>query len=164
VKRVLASLAVVVLVASIGTGLLIWQLAKDPPPEHPEISAYTDGQLARIGPYFYCNVRNLEECENTRTEGELVVDRRHPVQLSVPPAISRGLWLLASSYEDGDVVETFRAHSRLAVTIPTYDPVRGKLLGIAVQLPTIARNEANEEFPVPHAEWSVRTVWPQPAP
>jgi hypothetical protein len=164
VKRVLASLAVVVLVASIGTGVLIWWLAQSPPPKHPQISAYTDGQLDRVGPYFYCNVRNLDECDNAGAEGELVVDRRHPIQVSVPPAISRGLWLLASSYEDGDVVQTFRPHTRVAVTVPTYDSQRGKLLGIAVQLPTIARTEEGEEVPVPHAEWSVRTVWPQSAP
>jgi hypothetical protein len=160
VKRVIASLAVVVVVASIGTGVLIWRLAQHPPPKHPQISAYTDGQLARVGPYLYCNVRNLNECENPRTEGELAVDRRHPVQLSVPPTISRGLWLLASSYEDGDVVQTFRARTTLAVTIPTYDPQRGRLFGIAVQLPTIVTNQAGEEFPIMHAEWSVKTVWP----
>ena len=48
--------------------------------------------------------------------------------------------------------------------IPTVDPDRGRLFGLAVQLPTLVRDEAGNEFPVPHAEWSVRTVWPQPAP
>jgi hypothetical protein len=163
VKRVLASLAVVVLVASIGTGLLIWRLSQHPPPEHPEISAYTHGQLARVGPYFYCNVRNLNECENPRAEGELAVDRRHAVQLSVPPAIARGLWLLVRSYEGGDVVDTYRAHTRMAVTIPTYDALRGKLFGIAVQLPTLV-NINGETEPAPHAEWSIKTNWAQPAP
>jgi hypothetical protein len=164
VKRVFAALAVVAVVASIGTGVLIWRLAQNPPPKHPQISAYTNGQLARLGPYFFCNVRNLDECDTPQTEGELVVDRRHPVQVSVPPAISRGLWLLVSSYEDGDVVQTFRAHSTLATTVPTYDAGRGRLFGIAVQLPTIVRNEAGDEIPYPHAEWSVRTVWPQSTP
>lgn len=159
-KRVIAALAVVVVVASIATGVLVWRLSQNPPPKHPEISAYTDGQLARVGPYFYCNVLNLTECDTPQTEGELVVDRRHPVQLSVPPAISRALWVLVRSYESGDVVETIRAHTKLAVTIPTYDPLRGRLFGIAVQLPTIARNEAGEEIPWLHAEWSVRTNWP----
>ena len=159
-KRVVAALAAVAVVASIATGVLIWRLAQTPSPQHPQISAYTDGQLARIGPYFYCNVRDLNDCDTPQTTAELVVDRRHPVQVSVPPAISRGLWLLASSYEDGDVVQTFRAHSRMAVTVPTYDARRGKLLGIAVQLPTLARDEAGEEIPLPHAEWSIKTVWP----
>ena len=35
----------------------------------------------------------------------------------------------------------------------------GKLTGIVVQLPTLVRDEAGNEFPVPHAEWSVRTTW-----
>jgi hypothetical protein len=164
VKRVLAALAVVVVVASIGTGVLIWRLAQTPPPKHAQISAYTDGQLARTGPYRYCNVLNPTECENPQTDGELTVDRRHPVQLSVPPAISRALWILVRSYEDGDIVETFRPHTTLAVTIPTYDPRRGRLFGLAVQLPTLVRDEAGNEFPFAHAEWSVRMVWPQPAP
>jgi len=46
------------------------------------------------------------------------------------------------------------------VTIPTVDPHHGKLLGLAVQLPTLARDSDGNEFPLPHAEWSVRTVWP----
>jgi hypothetical protein len=163
VKRVLAALAVVVLVASIGTGVLVWRLSQHPPPDRPEISAYTDGQLARVGPYFYCNVQNLNECDDTGAEGELTVDRRHVVQLSVPPAISRGLWLLVRSYEGGDIVDTFRAHTKMAVTIGTYDPQRGKLFGIAVQLPTLVNIDGETE-PAPHAEWSIRTNWPQSTP
>jgi Protein of unknown function (DUF2771) len=33
------------------------------------------------------------------------------------------------------------------------------LTGIAVQLPTLVRDENGNEFPWPHAEWSVATVW-----
>ena len=58
-----------------------------------------------------------------------------------------------------DVVDEFRPDTKLAVTIPTVDPHRGRLFGLAVQLPTLVRDEAGNEFPVPHAEWSVRTVW-----
>lgn len=161
-KRVLAAWAVVVVVASIGTGVLVSRLAQHPPPKHPEISAYTDGQLARVGPYFYCNVLDLSQCEKPQNDGELVVDRRHPVQLSVPPAVSRGLWFLVRSYEGGEITETFRAHTTLAATIPTYDPHRGRLFGLAVQLPGLFEDE--EGNPYLQAEWSIRTVWPQPAP
>ena len=163
-KRVLAAWAVVVIVASIGTGVLIWRLAKTPPPKHPEISAYTDGQLARVGPYFYCNVLNLNECDNPQTVGKLAVDRRHPVQLSVPPAIGRAPWLLGRVYEDSDVLEEFGPDSTLAVTIPTVDPHRGKLTRIVVQLPTLVLDEEGNEQPSWHAEWSIETNWPQPAP
>ena len=120
-KRVLAALAVVVVVASALTGVLIWRLAQHRPPEHPEISAFSHGHLVRVGPYRYCEVLNPTDCETPRTDAELIVDPRHPVQLSVPPAIAHAPWVLVRSYEDGDVVD---------------------------------------EFPVPHAEWSVRTVWP----
>ena len=159
-KRVLAALAVVAVVASAVTGLLIWHLAQDPPPEHPEISAYSHGQLVRVGPYRYCEVLNPTDCETPKTDGELTVDPRHPVQLSVPPAIARAPWILVRSYEGADVVDEFRPDTKLAVTIPTVDPRRGRLFGVAVQLPTLVRDAAGNEFPWPHAEWSVRTVWP----
>jgi hypothetical protein len=160
VNRVLAALAVVVVVAAGLTGVLIWRLAQDPPPKHPEISAYSDGQLVRVGPYRYCEVLNPTDCETPRTDGELTVDPRHPVQLSVPPAIARAPWVLVRSYEGADVVDEFRPDTKLAVTVPTVDPHRGRLFGVAVQLPTLVRDEAGNEFLLPHAEWSVRTVWP----
>jgi hypothetical protein len=159
VKRLFAALAVVVVVASALTGVLIWRLTQDAQPEHPEISAYSHGQLVRVGPYRFCEVLNPTDCETPRTDGELTVDPKHPVQLSVPPAIARAPWILVRSYEGADVVEEFRPDTKLAVTIPTVDPHRGRLFGIAVQLPTLVRDEAGNEFPVPHAEWSVRTVW-----
>jgi hypothetical protein len=160
VKRVLAALVVVVVVASALTGVLIWRLARHPPPKHPEISAYSHGQLVRVGPYRYCEVLNPTNCETPKADGELTVDARHPVQLSVPAAIARAPWILVRSYEGADVVDEFRPDTKLAVTIQTVDPQRGRLFGVAVQLPTLVRDEAGNEFPVPHAEWSVRTVWP----
>jgi hypothetical protein len=166
VKRVLAALAVVVVVASVATGVLIWRLAQHPPSEHPEISAYSHGHLTRVGPYRYCEVVDPTDCENPETIGELAVTSRHPVQLSVPPAIARAPWLLLRAYEDSEspLVDEFRPGTRLAVTIPTVDARYGKLTGVVVQLPTLVRDEAGNEFRLPHAEWSVRTVWPQPAP
>jgi hypothetical protein len=161
VKRVLAALAVVVVVASAATAVLIWRLARTPPPPHPEISVYTDGQLVRIGPYLYCDVNDLNDCETPRTVGKLAVDGRHPVQLSVPPAIARAPWLLGRAYEDSDVLEEFAPDSTLAVTIPTVDPRRGKLTRIVVQLPTLVVDEKGNELPSWHAEWSIETVWPQ---
>ena len=160
-KKVLAVLAAVVVVACVATGVLIWRLTRDPAPEHPEISAYTHGQLVRVGPYRYCDVFEITKCDFPETIGELVVTSRDPVQLSVPPSIARAPCVLLRAYEgSGDsVVEEFRPDTTLAVTIPTVDPRRGRLTGIAVQLPTLVRDEQNNEFPWPHAEWSVRTVW-----
>ncbi len=157
-KRVLFALAVVVVVACAATGVLIWRLTRDPAPKYPEISAYSHGQLVRVGPYRYCAVLDPTDCEVFEEQGELPVTERGAVQLSVPPAIARAPWVLLRQYEDSDVIEEFRPDSRLAVTIPTMDPRRGKLTGLAVQLPTLIRVDGNE-VPAPHAEWSVRTVW-----
>jgi hypothetical protein len=93
--------------------------------------------------------------------GELTVTSRNPVQLSVPEAIFAAPWVLLRVYEgpDDSLVETFAPNTKRAVTIPTVDPRRGRLTGIAVELPTLVRDEQGSEFPVPHAEWSVSTVW-----
>jgi hypothetical protein len=160
VNRVLAAaLAVVVVLASIGTGVMIWLLGRDRAPQLPEISAYSHGNLTRVEPYRYCEVLDLTACRIPETMGELAVDARHPVQLSVPPAIARAPWVLVRAYEDADVVDEFRPDTRLAVTIPTVDPRHGRLTGVVVQLPTLVRDEVGNEFPLPHAEWSVHTVW-----
>lgn len=160
-KRVIVVLAAVAVLASIGTGALIWRLHRTPAPTHPEISAFTHGQLVRVGPFRFCDVLNITKCDLPETVGELTVDPRDPVQLSVPPAIARAPWVLIRAYEGGDpAVDEFRPDTRLAVTIPTVDPRRGRLTGLAVQLPTLIRDEQNNVFPWPHAEWSVATVWP----
>ena len=161
-KKGLAVLVAVALLASAATAVLVWRLTRTPPPKHPEISAYTHGQLVTVGPYKYCDVFNPTQCEVPKAMGELTVTSRNPVQLAVPEAISRAPWVLLRAYEgpEDSVVETFAPNTRRAVTIPTVDPRRGRLTGIAVELPTLVRDEQGNEFPVPHAEWSVSTVWP----
>ncbi|HEX3548030.1 MAG TPA: DUF2771 domain-containing protein [Mycobacterium sp.] len=159
-RRVLAAFAVVVVVASIATGVLIWRLTRGHRQELPAISAYSHGQLVRVGPYRYCEVLNPTKCAMYGSQGELAVTNRHPVQLSVPEAIAKAPWVLLREYEGGDTTGEFAPNSRLAVTIPTTDVHHGKLKGIAVMLPTLVRDEEGNEIPVPHAEWSVRTVWP----
>ena len=154
-------LATVAVVAAVATGLLIWRLTRNPASEHPVISAYTHGELVVVGPYKYCDVNDLRRCEIPRAIGELSVTSRNPVQLSVPESISRAPWVLLRAYEgpDDTVVETFARNTTRAVTIPTVDPRLGRLTGIAVELPTWVRDEQGNEFPLPHAEWSVSTVW-----
>lgn len=160
-KRAVALLAVVVLLSTAGTGVLVWQLSKDHGPRYPEISAFSHGTTVRVGPYFYCDVVNLDACENPETTGELTVTSRNPVQLSVDPAIAKAPWLLLRTYEDADapVAQEFRPGAAQAIAVPSVDALYGKLTGIVVQLPTLVRDEAGNEFPLPHAEWSVRTVW-----
>lgn len=158
-KRVIAALAAVAVLATSGSAVLVWQLSRHPGPTHPEISAFTHGQLVRVGPYEYCNVYNPTECDTPQTMGELTVNTRDAVQLSVPPAISRAPWWLRLTYESYEQsVEEFKPGSTLAVTIPTVDPRYGKLIGFVVQLPTVVLVDG-EEKPAVHAEWSVRTNW-----
>jgi Protein of unknown function (DUF2771) len=156
-----ALLAAVVVLASAGAGLGAWLLARERGPQRPEISAYTHGHLTRVGPYLYCNVLNLGDCQTPQALGELPVNERDPVQLSVPTVIGRAPWRLLRVYEDptNTTSTLFRPDSRLAVTIPTVDPQRGRLTGIVVQLLTLVLDSGGDLRDVPHAEWSVHTVW-----
>lgn len=158
--RKVALLAVVAVLA-VAAGIGAWALVRERGPLRPEISAYSDGHLTRVGPYRYCSVLDLTDCQNPRSEGELKVNSRAPVQLSVPTSISRAPWWLLTVYEDSAIPATtfYRPGSRLAVTIPTVDPRHGRLTGIAVQLMTVFVDPNGEVQGVPHAEWSVRTVW-----
>jgi hypothetical protein len=154
-------LAVLVMLASAGAGVGAWWLVRERGPHRPEISAYSHGQSTRVGPYLYCNVLDLNDCRTPQTQGQLTVNERDPVQLSVPTAIGRAPWRLLRVYEDPANTTTtmFRPDTRLAVTIPTVDPQRGRLAGIVVQLLTLVLDPAGELRDVPHAEWSVRTEW-----
>ncbi len=153
-------LSIAVVLASGGAGVAAWLLTRHSGQDLPEISAFTHGQLVRVGPYLYCNVLNLNDCADAGTQGELSVNHNDPVQLSVPSAIGAAPWRLILAYEepDTDQVVAFPPGDRLAVTIPTVDPQRGRLTGLAVQLPTLVEVDG-ELREMPHAEWSVRTVW-----
>ncbi len=159
-RRVAVLLAVVML-ASASAGVGAWFLARQYGPQRPEISAYSNGHLTRVGPYLYCNVLDLYDCETPQASGALPVTERYPVQLSVPRAIGSAPWRLLQVYEDprNTTVTRFRPDSRLAVTIPTVDPRRGRLTGIVVQLLTLVVDSRGELAEAPHAEWSVRAAW-----
>jgi hypothetical protein len=151
-------LAVVVTLLAGGAGVGTWWLLRDPGPRQPEISAYSHGHSVRVGPYLYCNVLNLNDCRQPQAQGELKVSGDYPVQLSVPEAISRAPWRLLQVYEDPANTATtmYRPNTRLAVTIPSVDPQRGRLTGIVVQLLTLVVDPSGELHEAPHAEWSVR--------
>ena len=159
-KPVVAVLAAALVVAA-AAGVGAWRLARGHGAAHPEISAYSHGYLTRVGPYRYCSVLDLTDCENSQTQGELRVNSKDPVQLSVAPSIGQAPWWLLRVYEDSVIPATtfYRPGDRLAVTIPTVDPQHGRLTGIAVQLMTLVVDRSGELQGVPHAEWSVRTVW-----
>ncbi len=165
-RRAAALIAVLVVLLAAGAGVGAWLLVRRPGPQPPEISAYTHWHSVRVGPYLYCNVLNLDDCQTPQTQGELPADLHYPVQLSVPEAIGRAPWRLLQVYEDPTNTTTtlFRPNTRLAVTIPTLDPQRGRLTGIVVQLLTLVvdggqLNDITTVRPVPHAEWSVRLTY-----
>jgi hypothetical protein len=154
-------LVVVVVLASAGAGVGAWLLTHGSDEGLPEISAYSNGHSVRVGPFVYCNVVDLNDCQKPQSQGELAVDRRYPIQLSVPTSIGRAPWRLLQVYEDerDSTTTMFRPDTRLAVTIPTFDPQRGRLTGIVVQLLTLVQDPEGELRDAPHAEWSVRAVW-----
>ncbi len=159
--RCVFALLVVVVLSSAAAGAGAWVLIRNQGPQEPEISAYSDGHLTRVGPYLYCDVLDLNDCRKPQTQGELPFSERNPVQLSVSRAIGRAPWRLLQVYEDPAKTAStiFRPGSRLAVTIPMVDPQRGRLTGIAVQLLTLLADTRGETIPIPHAEWSVRMIF-----
>ena len=115
----------------------------------------------RVGPYLYCNVIDLNDCEQDGAQGELSVSEHYPVQLSVPPEIARTPWRLLKVYADerDTTTTSYRPGTRLAVTVPTLDPHRGRVVGLVVQLLTLVQDQNGELRDLPHAEWSLRLIW-----
>ena len=155
-------LATLVVLVAAGAGVGAWRLARDEASSNlPQISAYSRGTTVRVGPYLYCNVINLNDCAEDSAQEQLSVNEDYPVQLSVPAAIARAPWRLLKVYSDErDATTTsFRPGTHLAVTVPTVDPRRGRVVGLVVQLLTLVQDQTGELRDVPHAEWSVRLVW-----
>lgn len=149
------------MLAAAGAGFGAFSMVRGHGPGRPEISAYSHGNLIRVRPYEYCAVLDLDDCERPEMLGVLPVTSRDPVQLSVPDAIGRAPWLLSLWYDDPAHTTTtlFRPGSRLAVTVPTVDPFRGRLIGLTVQLLTLVRMPDGDFAEAPHAEWSVAMAW-----
>jgi len=162
VRRHLAwILSALVVLAAAGGGVGAWRLVRDHGSGLPQISAYSRGTTVRVDPYLYCNVVDLNDCVKDAAQGQLSVDERFPVQLSVPSAINRGPWRLLRVYpDDRDTTTTsYRPGTQLAVTVPTVDPHRGRVVGLVVQLMTLVQDQDGELFDLPHAEWSLRLDW-----
>ena len=161
-KRHLAwIIAALVVLTAAAAGVGAWRLTRGHGSTLPQVSAYSRGTTVRVDPYLYCNVLDLNDCVKSGAQGELTVNARYPVQLSLPTAISRAPWRLLRVYEDErDTTTTaYRPGTQLAVTVPTVDPQRGKLTGVVVQLLTLVQDQNGELFDLPHAEWSVRMAW-----
>ena len=165
-RRLTGALLVTLVVGiSAGAGFAAWRLARDPAPKLPQISAFSQGETIRVGPYFYCSVTDLEDCRPAGEQGVLRVSERDPVQLSIPKAIARAPWRLLRIYADERDATTslFRPDTTLAVTVPTVDAQRGRVTGLVVQLMTLVQDQEGEVFDLPHAEWSVGLAWDAPA-
>jgi hypothetical protein len=162
VKRsVAALLAVLLVLASAGAGAGAWLFARHSGPQRPQISAYSNGRLTRVQPYLYCKVLDLNDCQLTQAQGELAVNPRDPIQLSVDSVIGRAPWRLLQVYQDpvNATATVFKPGTTLAVTVPAMDPQRGPLSGLVVQLLTLVVDPTGQLYEVPHAEWSVRMLW-----
>ena len=154
-------LATLVVLASVGAGVGALVLTRHHGTARPEISAYSHGETVRVGPYLYCNVINLNDCAKSFAQAELSVSEREPVQLSVPEDIGKAPWRLLRVYSDerNTTTTVYRPDTRLAVTIPTVDPQRGRVVGLVVQLLTLVQDQNGELHDLPHAEWSVKLAW-----
>lgn len=155
-------LTALVVLAAAGAGVGAWWLARGSEGGAvPEISAYSRGTTVRVGPFLYCNVIDLNDCEQNSVQGELSVNERYPVQLSVPTEIARAPWRLLKVYADerDTTTASYRPGTRLAVTVPTVDPHRGRVVGLVVQLLTLVQDQNGELRDLPHAEWSLRLNW-----
>lgn len=159
-KRAWAATVIVVL-AAIGAGVGAWTLVRGQHTPQPQISVYSDRHTVRVDPFLYCNVVNLNDCLDGGVQGELGVSARYPVQLSVPTRISDAPWRLLQVYADepDTIINTYRPGAQSAVTIPTVDPQRGRLVGLVVQLLTLVEDETGELRDLPHAEWSIKLNW-----
>lgn len=153
--------AALVVLTAVGAGVGAWRLARAHSSGLPQISAYSRGTTVRVGPYLYCNVVDLNDCVKDSAQGQLSVNERYPVQLSLPAAISSAPWRLLRVYSDerDTTATSYRPGTRLAVRVSTVDPQRGRLLGLVVQLLTLVQDQNGQLHDLPHAEWSVRLDW-----
>ena len=153
--------AALVVFAAAGAGVGAWLLTRNPSPRLPQISVYTHGHMARISPFLYCNVVDLNDCVKGGAQGALSVTERFPVQLSLPAAIGRAPWRLLRVYDDerNTTTTAYRPGTTLAVTVPTVDLQRGRVAGLVIQLLTLVKDQNGDVFDLPHAEWSVKLDW-----
>lgn len=160
-RQVAWILAALVVLGAVGAGIGAWAFVRNQGSPLPQISAYSRGTTVRVDPYLYCNVVNLDDCTKGGAQGELSVEARYPVQLSVPERISDAPWRLLRVYADEDdtVATAYRPGTKSAVTIPTVDPQRGKIMGLVVQVLTLVKDQNGELHDLPHAEWSVELNW-----
>ncbi|MGW0181020.1 DUF2771 domain-containing protein [Nocardia sp. NPDC003345] len=157
----LALAGVLVLVAA--TAGVVWLLARDAEPHEPELTAYAHGTTVTVPPFRYCTVR-MQDCKQGDTTF-LEVPAGNPLQISLPDEIVGTPWELLPLYAraDGVVVEqpsSYRDHPQdvRALTVDSRPEPGLELIGVELQVMIIAIDEAGNEFPIPHAIWSIKTA------
>ncbi|MGN2641793.1 DUF2771 domain-containing protein [Nocardia takedensis] len=103
-------------------------------------------------------------CQQGRTV-DLEVPPGYPLQLSLPAKIAHAPWIAQLVYATDTGQRVDQVVSRndypdgsYALTIDSRPEPQLRLIGVELQLPILARDEAGNEFYVPHAAWSISTV------
>lgn len=161
VRTTLALALILLLVAA--TAGVVWSLARDAEPKDPELTAYAHGTTVTVPPFRYCTVR-MEDCRQGETV-HLDVPAGNPLQISLPDSLVDSPWELLPLYarENGEIVErpsSYRDHpaNTRALTVASRPEPGLELIGVELQVMIIAIDEAGNEFPLPHAVWSIKTA------
>lgn len=161
VRTTLALALILLLVAA--TAGVVWSLARHAEPKDPELTAYAHGTTVTVPPFRYCTVR-MEDCRQGETVF-LEVPAGNPLQISLPDALVDSPWELLPLYArgNGEIVEqpsSYRDHpaGTRALTVDSRPESGLELIGVELQVMIIAMDEAGNQFPVPHAVWSIKTA------
>ncbi|MFC9892637.1 DUF2771 domain-containing protein [Nocardia sp. NPDC127579] len=187
-RTIIALLAAVTLVVGVAFVGVLYVAIRDAPKQAPKLTAYAHGKTVDVVPFAYCAVSMRDcqvlpqqpedvvatvfeglpcaaaGCEKGRT-AELEVPPGYPLQLSLPDAVADAPWVAQLVYatEDGQPVGKVVSHNNYpagarAITIDSRPLPELRLIGVELQLPILAKNQAGREFYVPHAAWSINTV------
>ncbi len=163
-RKILYGLSALVAVVGVAFVLVVGKAILDAPEESPRVSAYADGRYEEVEPFRYCPVQE-PLCDYEGTTATMPVREGHPLQLSLPGAISENPWGFASVYgnpDSGDVVEAdeyFAPGTRNTLTVPPVNEDGLVLIGVEVRLPSgVIDVDTDQEEIVSHAIWSIATT------
>ncbi|MGU3432235.1 DUF2771 family protein [Actinomycetes bacterium M1A6_2h] len=161
--RSLALVSALLAVIAVAFAAVMFVVIRNAPDTPPSVSAFADGRAVEVAPFRYCPV-SAPLCDYDGETATLPVRPGHPLQLSLPTAISNAPWGLATVYqsEGGDVVENdefFLPDQRNSMTVPAVDTDGRALIGVEVRLPSgVIDTDTNQEEIVSHAIWSIATA------
>ena len=95
---------------------------------------------------------DLNDCVKGGVQGELSVAAAIRSSCRCRPDRRCAVASAAGLPDDKDTVATaYHPGTRLAVTIPTVDPRRGRMMGLVVQMLTLVKDQNGELHDLPHA-------------